>query len=49
VATTPLLVETGEPLRVIDVRPAQLPIPEPHVPDFDPEPVELPEPAEVPA
>jgi hypothetical protein len=49
VATTSMLAETGEPLRVIEVTPAQLPIPEPQVPEFDPEPIELPDPVEVPA
>jgi hypothetical protein len=47
--TQPQFAETGEPLRVIEVTPAQLPIPEPQVPDFDPGPIETPDPVEVPA
>jgi hypothetical protein len=49
VSTQPQSVETGYPLRVIEVTPAELPIPSPQVPAFEPEPVELPEPVEVPA
>ena len=46
----PLLAETGEPLRVIEVTPAELPIPSsPELPMFAPEREVEEEPVEVPA
>ena len=41
-------MEIGEPKRVREVEPLNVPVPE-VVPELEPAPVEIPEPAEVPA